>query len=52
MKAANRMGARYVVVLGGDELAAGTARLKDMKDGSEREVALDRLPQELAAALK
>jgi histidyl-tRNA synthetase len=47
MKAANRMGVRYTVVLGGDETSSGRAKLKDMSDGSEREVALDRLAEEL-----
>jgi len=47
MKAANRMGVRYTVVLGGDETASGRAKLRNMKDGTEREVALDRLAEEL-----
>jgi len=40
---ADKRGARFAVVLGGDEVASRRARLKDMRDGSEEEVALDEL---------
>lgn len=40
MKYANKIGARFTVVLGGDEAASGKARLKNMDDGSETEVTL------------
>lgn len=45
MKYANKTGARYTVVLGDDEVAAGRARLKRMSDGTEAEIALDQLAQ-------
>jgi histidyl-tRNA synthetase len=41
MKYADKVGARYVLVLGGDELAKGEAKLKRMSDGEERSAALD-----------
>ena len=47
MKAANRMGVRFTLVLGEDELQSGKAKLRDMSDGSEREVQLDRLEEQL-----
>jgi hypothetical protein len=36
-------------VLGDAELASGRAKLRDMKAGSEREIALDDLAAELVA---
>ena len=44
---AERAGARFALVLGGDEVASGRARLKDMETREESPVALD----ELAARL-
>ena len=41
MKYADKLGARYSMVVGDNELAAGKARLKDMKTGEQTEVALD-----------
>jgi histidyl-tRNA synthetase len=47
MKRADRVGARYVVILGSDELEAGTVTVKDMKTASQDafafNVAFDRL---------
>ncbi len=40
-RAANKSGARYVLVVGPDEMARGRIKLKNMGDSSEREVALD-----------
>ncbi|PLY04723.1 MAG: histidine--tRNA ligase [Desulfuromonas sp.] len=48
MRRADKLAARKVVILGGDELARGVAMLRDMSDGSQREVALTELPGELA----
>ncbi len=48
MKYANKLGARYTVVLGEQELADGKARLKNMGTGEEREVIL---PDGLLSAL-
>ena len=44
MKYADRIGARYVVVIGEDELSKGTAVLRDMSNSSQQEVKLDVLP--------
>ena len=41
MKYANKIGARYVIVVGDDELTAGKAKLKDMDAGEETEIDLD-----------
>ena len=48
MKYANKLGVRYVVMLGSNELEAGTAKLKNMSDGSEEEISLS----ELTAVMK
>ncbi|MDL5157950.1 histidine--tRNA ligase [Actinomycetospora termitidis] len=40
MKAADRSGARYALVLGDRDLEAGTIQIKDLADGSQSEVAL------------
>jgi histidyl-tRNA synthetase len=41
MKYADKTGARYSVVLGGNEVAGGAAELKEMKTGAKHNVALD-----------
>lgn len=51
MKYANKIGAQYVVVLGEDEVASGSARLKRMADGAEIEISLDALAQNGLAAV-
>ncbi len=50
MKHANSLGADYVLILAGDELARSIILVRDMKDGSQRELPLD--PQALPALLK
>ena len=50
MKYANKVGARYTMVLGESEVAAGTAKLKRMSDGEECEVSLDALQHDGLAA--
>ena len=53
MKYANKIGARYTMVLGESEVAAGSAKLKRMSDGEECEISLDALQRDgLAAAEK
>jgi histidyl-tRNA synthetase len=47
LKRADKLGARFVLVIGDSELESGRGRLKDMDARTEREVSLD----ELAAAL-
>lgn len=41
MKYADKLGARYTLVLGDNELESGRAQLKDMESGAAEEVALD-----------
>ena len=45
MKYANKIGARYTVILGGDELARGTVKVKNMDDGSEQECAIGQIAE-------
>jgi len=51
MKAADKSGARYVIVLGESELAAETVELKKMSDGVLSSVKIDQLQNELLRAL-
>jgi histidyl-tRNA synthetase len=51
MKAADKSGARYVIVLGESELAAETVELKKMSDGVTSSVKIDQLQNELLRAL-
>lgn len=44
-KYADKIGAKYVTVVGGSEVESGTARVKCMADGAESAVALDTIPQ-------
>lgn len=48
MKYAGKSGARYVLVIGDDEVKNGAGRLRDLRDGQETEVVLDRLEDSLA----
>jgi histidyl-tRNA synthetase len=41
MKYANKIGARYTVVIGDNELETGRARLKNMETGQEEEILID-----------
>ena len=43
MKYADKIGARYTLVVGDNELEAGRATLKDMTGGENKEIALDSL---------
>ncbi|MGH6781114.1 MAG: His/Gly/Thr/Pro-type tRNA ligase C-terminal domain-containing protein, partial [Sphingomonadaceae bacterium] len=49
MQKANASGARFAVILGDDELAKGAAAVKDLVDGTQREVALDALVEAVRA---
>lgn len=51
MKAADKSGARYVVVLGDSELNRGIVELKRMSDGVSASVKIDQLSEELQRAL-
>jgi histidyl-tRNA synthetase len=47
MERANKAGARATVIIGRDELARGTAQLKDLASGEQVEVKLAELPSKL-----
>jgi len=49
---ADKRGARFAVVLGGNEVASRRVKLKDMQGGAESEVSLDALVDEIAARLR
>jgi histidyl-tRNA synthetase len=51
MKAADRSGARYTLVLGERDLAEGAVGVKDMASGEQRAVPLDDVVDELVARL-
>ena len=51
MKAADKSGARYVIVLGDAEISSETVELKRMTDGSTRSVKIAQLTSELQRAL-
>ena len=50
MRAANKAGAAWAVIRGGDELAQGVVALKDLGSGVQETVPLDQLAGRLAAA--
>ncbi|MBN2839576.1 MAG: histidine--tRNA ligase [Coriobacteriia bacterium] len=50
-KQADRLGARFVLVVGPDELAAGEVTIRDMTTKEEKRVALESAAADLAAAL-
>jgi histidyl-tRNA synthetase len=51
MKAADKSGARYVIVLGESEIADGKVELKRMSDGVTSSVKIDQLQAELLRVL-
>jgi histidyl-tRNA synthetase len=51
MRRAGKLGARFVVILGGDELAAGKVQLRDMDAGSQQDLPLAELEERLQALL-
>ena len=51
MKYSNKIGAEYTVVLGDNELEENKAKLKNMSDGSETEIALDKFSEEFFGAV-
>ena len=50
MKYADKLGAKYSVVLGDDEVANGTANLKNMTDGETKEIKIN--PDEIVKEIK
>ena len=47
MKYANKIGAKNVMVLGDSELDTGIAKLKNMSNGTQSDVALDKLVERI-----
>ncbi len=52
MKYANKIGAKFSMVLGDNEIESGKAKLKDMEDGTETEIKIDELVEELGEAIR
>jgi histidyl-tRNA synthetase len=52
LKLADRKGIPVAVILGSSELEAGTATLKDLRDGEQRTVALDDLAEVVRGVLE
>lgn len=52
MKFANKLGARFSVIIGDSELEQGTAKLKKMSDGSITDIRLDAAPSEPGSLVK
>jgi len=50
MELANKLGARYTLILGEDEIAAGRYALKNMSSGEQKSVSRDEISAELSAA--
>jgi histidyl-tRNA synthetase len=48
MRAANKLGAKWVVLLSADQAARRLASLRDMAAGDQLEVAWNQLPERLA----
>jgi histidyl-tRNA synthetase len=51
-KQADRMGARFAVIIGDEELRAGVCSLRDMVSGEQRTVSITESPEELLQALR
>jgi histidyl-tRNA synthetase len=51
LRRAHRLGVPFVLLLGKDELSRGTARLKDMRSGEERDVDAARAADEIRKAV-
>ncbi len=52
MKYANKIGAKFTLVLGDNEVDSGKASLKNMSDSSEREINLNELVEELGEEIR
>jgi histidyl-tRNA synthetase len=50
MRRANKLGARFALIIGEDELARGVAQLRDLRASTQREVSLDSVATELSAS--
>jgi histidyl-tRNA synthetase len=51
MRRANKLGAPLAIILGENELARGVAQLRDLRAGTQREIQLDAVAGEVAAAI-
>ena len=51
MKYANKIGAKFTIVLGDNEIEENSAKLKDMQSGEEKQISLDKLRDELFSAI-
>ncbi|MBI5875259.1 MAG: histidine--tRNA ligase, partial [Deltaproteobacteria bacterium] len=51
MKRADKLGARYVLILGENELASGSIVIKNMQSGEQEKVALDEVEERLRVLL-
>ena len=51
-KQADRLGARFAVIIGDEELGAGACSLRDMASGAQRTVSITDGPEELLRALR
>jgi len=47
LELANKMGARFALIVGDNEIAAGSYTLKNMQTGEQQTVAGDELPQKI-----
>lgn len=45
MKYADKLGAKYTIVLGDNEIASGAARVKDMASGEEKEILIEKIAE-------
>ena len=52
MKYANKIGAKFSLVLGENEIDTGKAKLKDMAEGTEKEINIDEIVEELGEAIR
>ncbi len=52
LKRADKLGARYVGILGADEASKGIIILRDMQDGSQTDIPLDQAADHLIALLQ
>ena len=52
MKYANKIGAKFTVVLGDNEVDCGKGKLKNMANSSEREINLDEIVEELGEEIR
>ena len=52
MKSADRLGAKYTIVLGDNELDEGVAQLKEMATGKQHEVSLEKITEEVVSLLE